>query len=771
MRIQDHIEWQQMFSRPLNALRAHPIDFLKRSRRLMASIVAWLVGLLFLGVGFWILMLRFEGLVDRISPHNMSIGQMTVDGTDSKAYAELLRARFDYHFRRPVSIAKETGFLEMASLDAPDLFQSEGLSGALEKMTVEISGVDVARIIRFVNQLAMPDRWVIEGDFQTQSDRALLALRFSRGDRLIRTWYLERLGNPSADKSALLEGLVDDAIFQLVYDFGNKAEQDRELRKWRNVVPPPENFSFPSRTAVASYYGGRGALGRYYAHGDWRDLDLAVEDLQALRSQMPQFPDGLQLLSLALAEKRNDMEAIHVYEQLRLVLLPNGANWDALPWQKKRRILSIDLLKATSTAKLDTWQPTHEAIAALLPLAEKLRTELKVAPKGEQRAAYSELLAHTAVQLAYTYALYLSHLRDYTVAEVFGSPDAPEGLRVSASDLALLRAGPPNEAKRIVRQLARKVSERHREWLHVAEEEQRNLEEQWGDLKDGERRKRELDSRLQLISGYASYRMAEWESSDPSQSGTVLGQTFDARLNDAARQLSQADAEHPNHYLVLQLLGLVYSEPRRAKDLSIAEQYFGRAIRANPFDHYGHELLADILLRRVATRGVDMGSRGTIEKSLEEAEQAIHERETSGTAHLLRAESLIMLLEIERDGTKRRELRSVLAQHIDQAARFLPQAFGRPDPDLTWLRVVAATRQLGEEDGKSPKPPGFEPKKKELEQMVDDLIHDCTILEERWVAQERVFRVKNLDERAKGLRNEIRNATLTNWREIDIRFW
>ncbi len=136
----------------------------------MASIVAWLVGLLLVGDGSWILLLRFEGLVDRISAHNMLIGQMTVDGTPSKAYAELLRARFDYHIRQPTTITKETGFLEMASLDAPELLQPEHLTGALENMTVEISGVDVARIFRFINQLTVPDRWVIDGDFQTQSD-------------------------------------------------------------------------------------------------------------------------------------------------------------------------------------------------------------------------------------------------------------------------------------------------------------------------------------------------------------------------------------------------------------------------------------------------------------------------------------------------------------------------------------------------------------------------------------------------------------------------
>jgi len=68
----------------------------------------------------------------------MSIGKMTVDGKESEGYAELLRARFDYHFRRPVAMPKETGFLEVVTLDAPELFQPEGITRALEKMTVEV---------------------------------------------------------------------------------------------------------------------------------------------------------------------------------------------------------------------------------------------------------------------------------------------------------------------------------------------------------------------------------------------------------------------------------------------------------------------------------------------------------------------------------------------------------------------------------------------------------------------------------------------------------
>ena len=204
----------------------------------MASVVIWLIGLAFVGIGIWILALRFEGLVDTISPHSISIGQITVDGSDSKAYAELLRARFDHHFRRPLAVSSETGFLEAVALDTPELFQQREMPGALENVTVEVSGVDVAKFLQFINKVVRPGQWILEGDFQAQPGRTLLALRLSRGQRLIRTWYLERRA-PAVDKATSIEQLVDDAIFQIVYDFGNHADENADLKKWRGVVPVP----------------------------------------------------------------------------------------------------------------------------------------------------------------------------------------------------------------------------------------------------------------------------------------------------------------------------------------------------------------------------------------------------------------------------------------------------------------------------------------------------------------------------------------------------
>lgn len=773
---------QKQGLRLIDILRVHPIVFiLKRIRRLMASIVIWLIGLLFFGIGCWILLLRFEGLADWIEPHSMSIGQMTVDGTESKGYAELLRARFNHHFRRPVEIAKETGFLEVVTLDTPELFQPKALDVELKEMTIEVSGIDVTKLIHFVNQLFKPDQWAVEGDFQTHSDRVMLVLRFRRGERLIRTWYFERLGNPAQNKSMLLQHLIDDAIFQLVYDFGSTAEQDRDICKWRNVVKAPTNF--PNRASLAAYYEARGALGRYYAYGDWGDLDAAITCFRTLQGQMPKYEDGLELLGIALAEKRCDSEAIHVYEQLQL--LWKGQDWARLPSRQKRRQLSIDLLKATSTTKLYTWQSTHQAVRDLLKLKERLQGEKTSSADVKDRAAYSELLAHTSVQLAFTYALYLSYMRNYAAAEIFGSSLAPDGLQVSPSELEALIIGPDDKSRPIVLRVIKKVKNRHGKAIKDAEEEEKGLEAQWGELADTERRKAELISRLHLASGYANYRMAEFENSEAREEDTIFAKTYHARLDEAEKELRVADATHPNHYLVLQLLGLVFSEPRRKdnlSELSIAEQYFERSIHANKSDYYGHELLAGILFRRVANKGVDLADRAMMEKGLAEAQEAIVQREISGSSYLLRAEFETMLLKIERDATRRQELRAKLKQDMDQAERFLPHVFGHTDPDLMWVRIVADTLQLGEQveaatspqakadDIKQKKLKRFMESKEELRNKVVGLIKYCKELEERWIAHQRVVHVQNVRKRAEHLRDEIEKATPANWCEIQIPF-
>jgi hypothetical protein len=782
----------------------------------MASILAVLVGALLLVLGGWVLLLRSEGFVEFLWPRTVTIGQVTIDGNESKPHAELLRARFDHHFRHPAAIASHTGFLEVATLDAPELFQQKGLEGGGADITVEVSGVNVTKLMRFANELARPAQWLVEGDFQNRSDRALLALRLRRGPRVIRTWYLERVKGPSEVQPRLLEQLTDDAIFQLVYDFWNAPDGDRDLAKWKEVIARPQavqyldpgtkrgDVPFPSAAAVASYYGAQGALGRYYAQGDWKDLDAALEGLRSLRVQMPEFVDGLQLLGIALAEKGEQGEAIHVYEHLDSMLEKRAS--DEVPSRRH----TVALLKATAKAKLFTWQSAHEAVKELELLAEQLEGECKRAPvtqDGRGKAGCHELLAHCKVQLAHTYAFYLEYLTDHTITEVF--KDKGSWMELSAKDLADLAPDSKDPAPVVARKVTL-IANRHRAWVRSADEERRTVEQLWDQTKlaDAQRRQSELRSRLFLAAGYGSYRMAQWERSErdggakvfeelaelkggwgaknvePPPSSEAIGPlakaSFEALLSDAKHQLRRADANHPNHYAVLQQLGQVFSDPRDEKaDLSVAEQYFGRAIRANPFDSRGHELLATILLRRVGRRGIEWGARDTIKAGLDEAAEAIRLNDVSYTAHLRHAEFQAMLLVLETNPENRRALQQQLEQFGKQARRFAPTVFRQRNPELTWLEVVSDARRLGEEAEALKGDAGEKARRLAaardalLRKIADDLIENCKWWEEHWGQQQRVAEITSLHQRALELQQGIAKypLTLENWDRIPIPFF
>ena len=92
----------------------------------------------------------------------------------------------------------------------------------------------------------------------------------------------------------------------------------------------------------------------------------------------------------------------------------------------------------------------------------------------------------------------------------------------------------------------RKVVAQYQKYLDAGLQQQQLLDSEslWSSLQDGERRKTELVSLLSLASGYANYRMAEWERPGGDQKGSLFGETFETRLKTAKQELAAAD----NHY-------------------------------------------------------------------------------------------------------------------------------------------------------------------------------------------------------------------------------
>lgn len=804
-------------------------DSIERVRKKMASLFIWLIGLLFLAIGFWIILLRLEGLADLVKPNSISIGTITVDGVAKEGSAELFHARFNHHFNRSkTSSVKETGFLEFATFESPELFETESLIDTQnEDVSVEVSGVNVTKLFKFFNQYLQPEKWILEGDFQTHSDRTILALRFRRGQRLIRTWYLERIreeGN-SVDDANYIEQLIDDAVFQVVFDFSKARKEDKDLYKWKKVISIP-NFS--SRAALSAFYEAKGALGRYYSNGNWNDLDRALICLRNLRSYTPDSKQGLFLLGMTLSEKRYNHEAINIYEQLLLQYKDSIIN--KLEFNDKKFYFSYSLLKGVATVNLDTWQSTHDAIGELLNLSGMLIYECINVNDKSEKATLLGILSHTSIQLSYAYAHYFSYMRHHMMWQVFGSTHAPVELKVSNDEIEILKSkkSNPDEVKKIVHNRMKIVKKQFEGWLCLSKSiaEIDNINDLWNeiDLSDEEivklsdssfssekneiiskiieskvcstnnenyseqyypsatwwnyfpkdeteRRKTEFISRLYLTSGYAAYRMAEWENANASVDQTIYNETYENRLKQALQDLYKADAAHPNHYFILQLLGMVYSESRhdkiytdslhssKGKDLSIAEQFIDRSIRANPEDYFGHELLSNILYRRIANQGIDMANKDLINNGVNEAIKAIAKREISGQSHLLKAKYQLMLVQIEKDNKHRDELISELDKYISQADRFLPKVYENSDPDIIWLQIASRLFSFIQQINKNKKQAENDKYiKNEINEIVDDvdkLIKLCDIYKHRWVAQQRVFYTESLKYHATALKNDL----------------
>ena len=135
-----------------------------------------------------------------------------------------------------------------------------------------------------------------------------------------------------------------------------------------------------------------------------------------------------------------------------------------------------------------------------------------------------------------------------------------------------------------------------------------------------------------------------------------------------------------------------------------------------------------------------------------------------------------MRLSLERDATKRQEVRSDLKHSLEQAKKFLPQTY-EANPDLMWVNIVAATLQLGENVPSSvgtsaslDEAGRFAASKQQVIQNIDKLTAYCIDFTKKWVAHQRVYEVQQLSNRAELLKKEIDKATYTDWLEIQIPF-
>ena len=90
-------------------------------------------------------------------------------------------------------------------------------------------------------------------------------------------------------------------------------------------------------------------------------------------------------------------------------------------------------------------------------------------------------------------------------------------------------------------------------------------------------------------------------------------------IGEGRTLLQQADAVQPNHYLILQNLGMIYADPRfdpQGNSIATARRMFDRSIKIKPDDYYGRQQLAALAVRQAYLWGPEFVDSNLINEAL-----------------------------------------------------------------------------------------------------------------------------------------------------------
>ncbi len=335
-----------------------------------------------------------------------------------------------------------------------------------------------------------------------------------------------------------------------------------------------------SAQALAELKKGRRSLERYVHDNQQDDLLAAQQHFRALVANSPAYTDGYFLLSQALAENRQEREAIEVYDRA-LRLLSHDPHAD------ERRSFEARFLKASSLLRCYQWLDVVKATAEFqklaIDLAARTATKLKL---GKENKAELTAWRQNCYMLARTYAETahcLGHLlvllpKNRSIRADF----LPDLVTLFGDGIAKGIGNPDKLTDR------RKIADR---LYALSQAEQKKAgsvepiyEKEW---------KADLQARLSEVKGYSQFRHAEWIAAD-------VDKEFQSECNAALRSLQQAELRKPRSYALLQNIGMVYLSRRfdpETESVEHAERYYTRSIELKPGDYYGYQQLARAALR------------------------------------------------------------------------------------------------------------------------------------------------------------------------------
>lgn len=342
----------------------------------------------------WVVVLLARYVVLLLSaPKEITFSPLAVVGSNVKPDGSVLAGIMSSKLQRLKDGQSGTpagyGFLQIPSMAVPDpaLAKTGGLSRRLEDLNLKVKDVDVNAVVKAVSAVFTPPETQLKGTVTELAATIEIDCQLVRGDDVKASWHSSRAKIAGKDEE-VLDGLIDDVLFQFLYDL----PRSEQLKEWRGKAEPGD-YPYPNWQAMEAFVRGLEWLSDYQHNLDHSCLIKAQNQLQRLQIVAPDFALGLYFYGIALAENRQEAQAAEVFQQVKNQ--PDAS--ESIRW---------NALLQEAGARLRLYLPSEaekKAVPLLLSLIHDLKTRLHSALEPKTEKEYQQLQALAQAQLGYTY--------------------------------------------------------------------------------------------------------------------------------------------------------------------------------------------------------------------------------------------------------------------------------------------------------------------------------------------------------------------------------
>jgi hypothetical protein len=553
--------------------------------------VALLIAVVLLVFALWLLCKCGTLVISYFHPDNKIVIMPFEAAEPMKSSAQaLLASRFRSMAKRSVEPPAGYGIFSLPMLDS-SVTDSTKITNALkdfDNVTFKIKDVDFLGMIKSFDSALSPYAYEVKGSITQNSISTLITAQLTFKDKALGVWESEISGTQTGDQS--LRQACDDLAYEITYDLMTK--------------PELSNFGiksvgdFNNWQSLKSYVEGLSAFKTYQATHDTNQLAAAYTNFNTLVYFQPESRLGLYFRGLVQSERRKELESVADFQKLQRVIKKELTETSRTNLSKEDRIsrtkvcYEAQLNEATSLLKTYEQDDAEKAISTLDNLVKEISRKIaddettkiikqkmsayktpltadeqkflqeERALSEDERNFYSKLLILSLAQLAYSHGTFLSYLRDAGLQQI--TNDVKN--HYESFDRAI-KAAEDGKLRLPTNQITAEMQE--------------------------------LEFRICNAKGYGIYRYAFFDAFN-GKDANEAEKIYRKDCDNASEILGRAQDLRPDHYEVLQNLGMIFNDARfdpAGAYLMRAKELFESTTRFIPDDYYQYEQLAKIHLR------------------------------------------------------------------------------------------------------------------------------------------------------------------------------